>query len=220
MAPSTLHVPLVKDDLKALGIGVATQNCNFTGCGAYTGEMSADQIKDLGCEWVILGHSERRGEFGLPTPKETNALLKTKLQYVLDQGLSAVFCIGEPLPIREKGIGPVLSVLATQLVDLIQILKALEDKSRVVIAYEPVWAIGTGVAATAEQAQETRGATASHMYTSRLLLFVPSQTRASATGSRSTSTRRRPTRSASSMGAARPPRTRRSSRTTRTSTAS
>ena len=166
MAPSTLHVPLVKDDLKALGIGVATQNCNFTGCGAYTGEMSADQIKDLGCEWVILGHSERRGEFCLPTPKETNALLKTKLQYVLDQGLSAVFCIGEPLPIREKGIGPVLSVLATQLVDLIQILKALEDKSRVVIAYEPVWAIGTGVAATAEQAQETRGATASHTYTS------------------------------------------------------
>ena len=117
--------------------------------------MSADQIKDLGCEWVILGHSERRGEFGLPTPKETNELLKTKLQYVLDQGLNCVFCIGEPLPIREKGIGPVLSVLATQLVDIIPILKGLEDKSRVVIAYEPVWAIGTGVAATAAQAQET-----------------------------------------------------------------
>ena len=66
-----------------------------------------------------------------------------------------------------KRIGPVLSVLATQLVDLIGILKALEDKSRVVIAYEPVWAIGTGVAATAEQAQETRGVTASHTYTSR-----------------------------------------------------
>ena len=67
------------------------------------GEMSADQIKDLGCEWVILGHSERRGE--VPAQR----VLKTKLQYVLDQGLSAVFCIGEPLPIREKGIGPVLA---------------------------------------------------------------------------------------------------------------
>ena len=109
VAPSTLHVPLVKDDLKALGIGVATQNCNFTGCGAYTGEMSADQIKDMGLEWVILGHSERRGEFGLPTPKETNALLKTKLQYCLDQGLSVVFCIGEPLPIREAAAWEIIS---------------------------------------------------------------------------------------------------------------
>merc|ERR1711871_1751653 len=132
VCPSNLHVALVKDSFKP-GIKGAPQNCNFTGCGAYTGEMSVDQIKDMGMSTVLIGHSERRGEFGLPTPKESNQLMATKLQYILDQGLSCVFCIGEPLPI----------------------LKALEDKSRVVIAYEPVWAIGTGVAATPEQAQET-----------------------------------------------------------------
>ena len=154
VCPSNLHVALVKDSFKP-GIKVAPQNCNFTGCGAYTGEMSVDQIKDMGMSTVLIGHSERRGEFGLPTPKESNELMATKLQYILDQGLSCVFCIGEPLPIREKGVDAVLAECANQLEDIVPILKALEDKSRVVIAYEPVWAIGTGVAATPEQAQET-----------------------------------------------------------------
>ena len=154
VCPSNLHVALVKDSFKP-GIKVAPQNCNFTGCGAYTGEMSVDQIKDMGMSTVLIGHSERRGEFGLPTPKESNQLMATKLQYILDQGLSCVFCIGEPLPIREKGVDAVLAECANQLEDIVPILKALEDKSRVVIAYEPVWAIGTGVAATAAQAQET-----------------------------------------------------------------
>jgi len=154
VCPSNLHVALVKDSFKP-GIKVAPQNCNFTGCGAYTGEMSVDQIKDMGMSTVLIGHSERRGEFGLPTPKESNALMATKLQYILDQGFSCVFCIGEPLPIREKGVDAVLAECANQLEDIVPILKSLEDKSRVVIAYEPVWAIGTGVAATPEQAQET-----------------------------------------------------------------
>jgi len=155
VCPSNLHVPLVKDSLAALGIAVAPQNCNFTGCGAYTGEQSVDQIKDLGLTHVLIGHSERRGEFGLPTPAESCELMATKLQYVLDAGLSCVFCIGEPLEIRKQGIDAVLAECAAQLVDVVPILKALEDKSRVVVAYEPVWAIGTGEAATAEQAQET-----------------------------------------------------------------
>ena len=154
VCPSNLHVALVKDSFKP-GIKVAPQNCNFAGCGAYTGEMSVDQIKDMGMSTVLIGHSERRGEFGLPTPKESNQLMATKLQYILDQGLSCVFCIGEPLPIREKGVDAVLAECANQLEDIVPILKSLEDKSRVVIAYEPVWAIGTGVAATPEQAQET-----------------------------------------------------------------
>ena len=119
VCPSNLHVALVKDSFKP-GIKVAPQNCNFTGCGAYTGEMSVDQIKDMGMSTVLIGHSERRGEFGLPTPKESNELMATKLQYILDQGLSCVFCIGEPLPIREKGVDAVLAECANQLEDIVR----------------------------------------------------------------------------------------------------
>ena len=84
--------------------------------------------------------------------------MATKLAYILEKGLTCVFCIGEPLPIREKGIDAVLAECVSQLKDIVPILKSLEDKSRVVIAYEPVWAIGTGVTATPEQAQETHKA--------------------------------------------------------------
>merc|ERR1719261_1852329 len=105
---------------------------NFEGCGAYTGEMAVEQIKDMGMGTVLIGHSERRGEFGLPTPKVTNALLATKLAYILEAGLTCVFCIGEALPIREKGIEAVIAECGVQLTDIIPILKALEDKSRVV----------------------------------------------------------------------------------------
>lgn len=157
VCPSNLHVAMVKDSFVS-GISVAPQNCNFGGCGAYTGEMAVDQIKAMGMKSVLIGHSERRGEFGLPTPAESNALMATKLQYILDQGLQCIFCIGEPLPIREKGIDAVLAECVSQLKDIVPALKGLEDKSRVVIAYEPVWAIGTGVTATPEQAQETHKA--------------------------------------------------------------
>mmetsp|Transcript_20542 Transcript_20542/g.61246 ORF Transcript_20542/g.61246 Transcript_20542/m.61246 type:complete len:280 (-) Transcript_20542:46-885(-) len=153
VCPSNLHVGLVKDSFKP-GIAVAPQNCNFTGCGAYTGEMAVDQIKDMGMGTVLIGHSERRGEFGLPTPAESCELMATKLQYILDAGLNCVFCIGEPLPVREKGIDAVLAECVTQLQDIVPILKALEDKSRVVIAYEPVWAIGTGLVCPSETAQK------------------------------------------------------------------
>ncbi|KAH8072050.1 triosephosphate isomerase [Aureococcus anophagefferens] len=84
--------------------------------------------------------------------------MATKLAYILEHGLSCVFCIGEPLPIREQGIDAVLAECVSQLEDIVPILKGLEDKSRVVIAYEPVWAIGTGVTASPEQAQETHKA--------------------------------------------------------------
>ena len=100
--------------------------------------MAVEQVKDLGLGWVLIGHSERRGEFGLPTPAESNSLMSTKLAYILDQGLNCVFYIGEPLTIREKGIQAVLAECADQLKDIVPILKALSDKSRVVVAYEPV----------------------------------------------------------------------------------
>eukprot|EP00438_Fugacium_kawagutii_P026688 Skav219946 [mRNA] locus=scaffold2879:91042:94223:+ [translate_table: standard] len=141
VCPSPLHVTYVasKENIK-----VCAQNCGFKGCGAFTGETAVEQLKDaaarmadLKIEWVLLGHSERREYF-----MESNELLAQKLKYVLDAGMKCVFAIGEKLPDREKGLDATMAVCIDQL-------------SQVVIAYEPVWAIGTGVTATAEQAQET-----------------------------------------------------------------
>jgi len=151
VCPSPLHVALCKF---TNGAKIAPQNMNFSGCGAYTGEMAADQMVDMGIEWVLIGHSERRGEFGLPTPAESNELLATKCAYALEKGLKVVFAIGEPLPIREKGLDAVLAECVKQL----EGIKGLLDPAKVVIAYEPVWAIGTGVTASPEQAQETHAA--------------------------------------------------------------
>jgi len=150
VCPSPLHVGMVYNKFTN-GAKVVPQNCNFKGCGAFTGEMAVDQMKAMGIEWVLIGHSERRGEFGLPTPAESPALLATKLKYILDAGLKCIFAIGEPLTIREKGLDATVEHCATQLVDI----KDMLDPEKVVIAYEPVWAIGTGKSATAEDAQNT-----------------------------------------------------------------
>jgi len=158
VCPSNLHVGMVYEKFVP-GVMVSPQNCNFKGCGAYTGEMSVDQMVDMGLKCCLIGHSERRGEFGLPTPPESDELLATKCKYILEKGLMCVYCIGEPLPIREKGLDALMAEsIIPQLTVLVEILKGLEDKSKVVIAYEPVWAIGTGVTASPEQAQETHKA--------------------------------------------------------------
>merc|ERR1719217_563893 len=163
VCPSNLHVGIVYEKFEA-GVMVSPQNCNFKGCGAYTGEMAVDQMVDMGLKCCLIGHSERRGEFGLPTPKESDELLATKCKYILEKGLMCVYCLGEPLPIREKGLEALMTEsIIPQLTVLIDILKGLEDKSRVVLAYEPVWAIGTGVTASPEQAQETHAAIRAHL---------------------------------------------------------
>ena len=149
--PSPLHVALCST---TNGAFLAPQNMNFGGCGAYTGEMAADQMVDMGIKWVLIGHSERRGEFGLPTPKESDELLATKCKYALEKGLKVVFAIGEPLPVREKGLDAVLAYCVEQLKGIADVM----DPEKIVIAYEPVWAIGTGVTASPEQAQETHAA--------------------------------------------------------------
>ena len=151
--PSPLHVGLCYDKFTN-GSFCAPQNCNFKGCGAYTGEMAADQMVDMGMKWCLIGHSERRGEFGLPTPPESNSLLASKAKYLLEKGMNVILAIGEPLPIREKGIEAVMENLIPQLAEVKDIL----DPARIVIAYEPVWSIGTGVTASPEQAQETHAA--------------------------------------------------------------
>jgi len=153
VCPSTLHIGLCYEKFTN-GAFCAPQNCNFKGCGAYTGEMAAEQMVNMKMKWCLIGHSERRGEFGLPTPAESNTLLATKLKYLLDAGLNVILAIGEPLPVREKGIAAVMANLVPQLAEV----KSLLDPARVVIAYEPVWSIGTGVTATPAQAQETHAA--------------------------------------------------------------
>ena len=145
-----VHISMVLSSLRD-DIEVGGQNCgNFTKCGAYTGEIGAHQLKDIGCTWVIIGHSERREGFGMAGEPEALCAEKTKI--AVDQGLQVMFCIGEKKAEREKGI--TMDVCAKQLEPLVKALKP-EDWSKISIAYEPVWAIGTGLTATPEMAQET-----------------------------------------------------------------
>jgi len=127
-------------------VSVGAQNAHQAESGAYTGETSAKMIASVGAAYVILGHSERRQYFG-----ETNELLAKKTDTVLKNSLTPIFCIGETLQERESGIH--FDVIKQQLVEGVFHLEAAEF-SKLVIAYEPVWAIGTGVTASAEQAQE------------------------------------------------------------------
>jgi enolase len=129
---------------------VTPQSCNFKGCGAYTGEMSVEQMKAVGITNVMIGHSERRGEFGI-FKMDDDKTLATKLKYILDAGMTCVYCIGEPKEVREKGLDAVMALMDTQLT----LIYGLLDPAKVVIAYEPVWAIGTGLTATPADAQAT-----------------------------------------------------------------
>ncbi len=125
---------------------IGAQNCHQKESGAYTGETSAKMIKSVGCEYVIIGHSERRQYFA-----EFDELLAEKTIIALQNGLTPLFCIGETLD--ERNNGSYFDVLKSQLVNGVFGLSAA-DFSKIVIAYEPVWAIGTGLTATSEQAQE------------------------------------------------------------------
>lgn len=127
-------------------VKIGAQNCHQNESGAYTGEISAKMIKSVGCEYVIIGHSERRQYFA-----ENDALLAEKTKIALANQLTPIFCIGETLD--ERNNGDFFEILKNQLVNGLFVLSA-EDFSKTVIAYEPVWAIGTGLTATAEQAQE------------------------------------------------------------------
>merc|ERR1712159_705952 len=149
VCPSPLHVDYCCGKFTN-GALVTPQNCNFKGCGAFTGEMAVEQMKDMGITNVLIGHSERRGEFGI-FPMDDNKTLATKLKYILDAGMTCCFALGEPLPVREQGLEKVLELMDTQLSQIYSLL----DPKKVVLAYEPVWAIGTGKTATPEDAQAT-----------------------------------------------------------------
>ena len=141
-----IHLASVAAAIDTNKIGVAAQNCADKESGAYTGEVSAAMVASTGAKYVILGHSERRAYY-----HETAEILKDKVVLALANGLTPIFCIGEVLEEREAGKQNevVYSQLAGSLFDL-----SAEDFSKIVLAYEPVWAIGTGKTATAEQAQE------------------------------------------------------------------
>jgi len=144
---SPCYLDYVRSKLPA-SIGVAAQNCYKADKGAFTGEICPAMIKDCGCEWVILGHSERRNVFD-----ETDQLIGEKVAFALGAGLKVIPCIGEKLEEREAG--KTTEVCFRQLK---VIADNVSDWSKVVLAYEPVWAIGTGKTATPEQAQEVHAA--------------------------------------------------------------
>jgi triosephosphate isomerase len=144
VAPVSIHIASVKALLNE-NIKVACQNVSQTGKGAFTGEISCDQLKDFDVQWTIIGHSERRSLYG-----ETDAIVATKTAQAQETGLYSMICIGEQLEERENGTTN--DVLKTQ---LSAFKDSVKDWSRVVIAYEPVWAIGTGKTASPEIAQET-----------------------------------------------------------------
>ena len=127
-------------------LGLGAENCADHVKGAYTGEVSAPMVASTGAKYVILGHSERRQYYG-----ETSAILKEKVNLALAENLTPIFCIGEVLEERENGT--FLDVVTRQIREALFGLSA-EDFGKLILAYEPVWAIGTGKTATADQAQE------------------------------------------------------------------
>jgi triosephosphate isomerase len=141
-----IHLAEVAKTVDTSVIGVSAQNCADKVSGAYTGEISAAMVKSTGADYVILGHSERRAYYG-----ETDAILKEKVNLALENDLTPIFCIGEVLEEREAGKH--FEVVTTQITDGLFHLSA-DEFSKVVLAYEPVWAIGTGKTASPEQAQE------------------------------------------------------------------
>jgi triosephosphate isomerase len=147
IAPNLLSIPTASELINDINpsVGLAAQTVSENDNGAFTGETSTDMLKELFVNYVIIGHSERRSIYG-----ETNAQINAKLKKALAADITPLFCIGETLAEREGG--KLETVLGSQIKEG---LEGISDISNVVIAYEPVWAIGTGVTATAEQAQDT-----------------------------------------------------------------
>lgn len=146
VAPSFTALHAVAKRLEDGAVAVAAQNCHFEDKGAFTGEVSAPQLADVGCKYVILGHSERRQLFG-----ELDAAVNLKTRAALRAGLAPIICVGETLAERDAGetLGRVQAQIDAAIAEV-----SSADLARCLIAYEPVWAIGTGRTATPAQAQE------------------------------------------------------------------
>ena len=149
VCPTAVCLSAVAEVIKGTNIKLGAQNVHFAEKGAYTGELSADMLKAVGCEYVIVGHSERRQYFG-----ETDKTVNLRATAAVKAGLTAIICVGEMKDERVDGYTDIIVTYQTKMA-----LKGLtaEELNHVVIAYEPVWAIGTGLTATDEQANETIG---------------------------------------------------------------
>ena len=146
VAPTFINLATAVDHLEFVGIDVAAQNMHQAESGAFTGEISADMLQNVGVNIVILGHSERRALFN-----ETDALIANKVNTALEHDMTVIFCFGEELKDRQSKNH--FNVVENQLKDGLFNIKA-SDWGNIVLAYEPVWAIGTGETASPEQAQE------------------------------------------------------------------
>lgn len=150
VCPTALHLSMVQDRVKREDIEVGVQNVwKDPKAGAWTGELTCDIVKDFGVKWVILGHSERRSTVSA----EPSHLIGEKVATALKAGLSVIACVGEKL--EDRKAGTTMDVVVEQLAPIVAAATSDSWAERLVIAYEPVWAIGTGVVATPEQAQET-----------------------------------------------------------------
>lgn len=150
IAPVSVHIKTVADRLEGSNIKVSAQNCSTEiEHSANTGEVCADMVKDVGASHIIIGHSERRQFYG-----ETNESVNQKTKACLHYGLEAIVCVGETLDERESGNAK--NIVEKQLTVALEGL-TVSDMESIIIAYEPVWAIGTGKTATPEQAQEMHG---------------------------------------------------------------
>ncbi len=144
VCPAFVHLSQALELAANAGVTVGAQDCSHVAEGAFTGEVAADMLADLGCQWVILGHSERRAYHG-----ESDELVSAKLTAAIEAGLKPIVCVGETREQRESGEAE--AIVASQLAGA---LDGHSNLSGLVVAYEPVWAIGTGLTATPEQAQD------------------------------------------------------------------
>lgn len=144
--PPALYISQLTESLKDSNIAFGVQNAHFEQSGAFTGELSLSMVREFDCQYVLIGHSERREIFG-----ETDELVATKVEATLAAGLIPMLCVGESLEERESGVTE--KVVKTQ-IDAVLAKVGIAAFEKIVIAYEPVWAIGTGKTASPEQAQD------------------------------------------------------------------
>ena len=149
VCPTAICIPSAIDAAKGSNIAVGAQNVHFKENGAYTGELAGNMLKEAGVEYVIIGHSERRQYFG-----ETDETVNLRTKAAIAAGLTPIVCVGESLLEREQGI---MDDTVRRQTKIAFLEVSAEDAKNVVIAYEPVWAIGTGKTATADQADEVCG---------------------------------------------------------------